>query len=177
MYHNEAQYEGATNVWLTPKWVIDKLGPFDLDPCAADPRPFDIGQRVNLVERDNGLRQHWPPEMFVWMNPPYGPHVARWMAKLVEHGNGIALIFARMETRAIQPTVKKCSAVFFPDRRITFMKGEPPHDYGDCSSGAPSMFVAYGDEAVQRLRRLEDGMLFFSHPVPRKIEEQTLWAM
>ena len=73
MYHNETQYEGATNVWLTPKWVIDKLGPFDLDPCAADPRPFDIGQRVNLVERDNGLRQHWPPEMFVWMNPPYGP--------------------------------------------------------------------------------------------------------
>jgi hypothetical protein len=22
---------------LTPKWIIDAFGPFDLDPCAADP--------------------------------------------------------------------------------------------------------------------------------------------
>jgi hypothetical protein len=33
---HEKPYEGATNVWLTPKDMIDDLGPFDLDPCAAD---------------------------------------------------------------------------------------------------------------------------------------------
>ncbi len=32
----------ATDTWLTPKFIIDALGPFDLDPCACpNPRPFD----------------------------------------------------------------------------------------------------------------------------------------
>jgi hypothetical protein len=26
--------QGLTQVWLTPKWILDPLGPFDLDPCA-----------------------------------------------------------------------------------------------------------------------------------------------
>lgn len=25
--------------WLTPKYIIDALGPFDLDPCAPIQRP------------------------------------------------------------------------------------------------------------------------------------------
>jgi hypothetical protein len=32
---------GATQMHLTPRSIIDALGPFDLDPCAANPRPWD----------------------------------------------------------------------------------------------------------------------------------------
>ena len=24
----------STDEWYTPRWIIDELGPFDLDPCA-----------------------------------------------------------------------------------------------------------------------------------------------
>lgn len=32
----------STDDWYTPRWLIDTLGPFDLDPCAApeNVRPF-----------------------------------------------------------------------------------------------------------------------------------------
>ncbi len=51
---HEKPFEGATNVWLTPRDIIDGLGPFDLDPCAADPRPFDIAA-TNYTEAQDGL--------------------------------------------------------------------------------------------------------------------------
>jgi hypothetical protein len=35
----------------------------------------------------------------VWLNPPYGTSTARWLARMAEHGNGIVLIYARVETR------------------------------------------------------------------------------
>lgn len=28
-----------SDIWLTPPHILDALGPFDLDPCAPDPRP------------------------------------------------------------------------------------------------------------------------------------------
>jgi hypothetical protein len=31
---------GKSQVHLTPRWIIDALGPFDLDPCAATVRPW-----------------------------------------------------------------------------------------------------------------------------------------
>jgi hypothetical protein len=37
---------GNSQNHITPKWIIDRLGPFDLDPCAADPRPWDCA-RIN----------------------------------------------------------------------------------------------------------------------------------
>jgi len=27
----------------------------------------------------------------VWVNPPYGPHMVKWMQKMAQHRNGIAL--------------------------------------------------------------------------------------
>ena len=41
MSHHDSRNEITTDTWLTPKWVMDALGVFDLDPCAAPhPRPW-----------------------------------------------------------------------------------------------------------------------------------------
>jgi hypothetical protein len=32
---------GKSQVHLTPRWILDPLGKFDLDPCASDPRPWE----------------------------------------------------------------------------------------------------------------------------------------
>jgi hypothetical protein len=34
------QTVGKSQNHITPRWIIDTLGPFDLDPAAADPRPW-----------------------------------------------------------------------------------------------------------------------------------------
>jgi hypothetical protein len=82
--------------WLTPKYITDTLGPFDLDPCSpGDRRPWDTAT-YHLDESDNGLAAPWFGK--VWCNPPYGRETFKWLSKLADHGNGIALVFARTET-------------------------------------------------------------------------------
>jgi hypothetical protein len=96
---------------------------------------------------------------FVWMNPPYGPHLGKWFAKMIEHRNGIALTFARCETAALQVALGEADAVLFPSGRLTFHRD----DGGTAgNAGAPSMFLAFGMTAASRLltSRIE-GVFFF----------------
>jgi len=51
--------QGDTNVWLTPQWLIEALGPFDLDPCAApSPRPWGTARFYYELPYD-GLALPW----------------------------------------------------------------------------------------------------------------------
>ena len=83
--------------WLTPPELLKALGPFDLDPCAPVRRPWDMAKHHYTID-DLGLMKPWPDGYRVFCNPPYGPQTGKWLAKMVDHGNGIALIFARTET-------------------------------------------------------------------------------
>ncbi len=51
--------QGETNIWLTPEFIIEALGPFDLDPCAApSPRPWPTA--TNHIELpEDGLAASW----------------------------------------------------------------------------------------------------------------------
>jgi hypothetical protein len=52
---------------------------------------------MNYTPQDDGLQKEWVGR--VYLNPPYGKGMERWLEKLKHHGNGIALIFARTETQ------------------------------------------------------------------------------
>lgn len=131
---------GKSQVHLTPKWIIKALGPFDLDPCAADPRPWDCA-KVNYVKADDGLSKPWHGK--VWLNPPFDRYqVGRWIEKLADHGNGIALLHARTETEWFAPIWRRASAVLFLDRRIKFCR--PNGKEQKANSGAPPVLVAFG---------------------------------
>ena len=82
--------------WLTPPWILQKLGKFDLDPCAPKLRPWDTA-RHHYTIYDNGLLKQW--EGRVWCNPPYGNQTEKWLSKCAGWGNAIVLIFARTETK------------------------------------------------------------------------------
>lgn len=136
--------------WLTPKYIIDALGQFDLDPCSPteDRRPWPTAAK-HLTVFDNGLTTPWAGR--VWLNPPYGRETIKFVAKLADHGNGIAFVFARTETRMFQEHVfGKAAGILFCRGRIHFCdyKGKP----ADNSSGAPSVLIAYGRENLEALR-------------------------
>mgnify|MGYP000856532500 FL=1 len=79
------QRGNSGDVWLTPKHIIDALGKFDLDPCAAPlPRPWETAS-ASFIEADDGLSQEWFGR--VWMNPPYGRGIGAWMKKMADHAN------------------------------------------------------------------------------------------
>lgn len=145
---HELPNRGETDVWLTPRHVLDALGPFDLDPCA---QPGWTTAAEHITEAEDGLARPW--HRFVWMNPPYS-HVRLWLERLAEHGDGIALIFARTETRTFHELVwRRASAVLFPLGRLTFLQadGTKVRNEGSGNAGAPSVFVAYGDRAAAHL--------------------------
>lgn len=142
--------------WLTPPEIIKALGEFDLDPASPVNRPWPTAANHYTVH-DNGLIKPWVGR--VWMNPPYGKECIRFMRRLADHGNGIALICARTETAMFFETVwNKADGIFFFKGRLTFyhVTGKPS---GNCI-GAPSCLVAYGAENVTAIQRSElDGKL------------------
>lgn len=134
--------------WLTPLEIIQALGEFDLDPCASVVRPWDTA-KWHITQESDGLSTEWFGR--VWMNPPFGQEAIRWMRKLAEHGNGVALIPARTETKMFYETVWGVAD------GILFIKGRPHFHYVDgtrakFNSGAPICLVAYGRENVQALK-------------------------
>lgn len=139
-----------THDWITPKFIIDALGPFDLDVCQSATQPWPCATQ-GLVLPVDGLSQPWPWSSRVWCNPPYSVHAAAWLAKMARHSCGTALIYARTETDMFFEYVwGAASAVLFLRGRLYFYypNGErAPHN-----SGGPSCLVAYGERDAERLR-------------------------
>lgn len=134
--------------WLTPPDIITALGPFDLDPCAPITRPWPTAAR-HFTLADDGLSQPWHGR--VWLNPPYGPHTGTWMERLAEHGNGIALIFARTETECWHRHIwGRADQILFLRGRLNFFHAAG--NRAEKNSGAPSALIAYGADNAARLR-------------------------
>lgn len=143
----------GTNEWLTPRSLIETLGPFDLDPCAPpkERRPWDTAA-LHFDETMDGLSREWSG--FVWCNPPYGKHVSAWLERCAKHGRALALVNARTDaTWFHEQVMQKASAILFWKQRIRFCESVTGKQMGN--PAAPSVFVAYGDEATERLRRIK----------------------
>jgi hypothetical protein len=147
---NETTVSG-TDVWLTPPYILRELGEFDLDPCASLDRPWDTAKHHFTIE-DDGLSKEWFGR--VWLNPPYGPPMAQWLDRLSRHpGGGIALIFARTETKAFFDYVwDRADAILFVKGRIKFHL--PSGGIGG-TAGSPSVLIAYGQNEVETLRKCQ----------------------
>lgn len=138
-------------MWLTPPAIINLLGPFDLDPCAApEPRPWPTASEHYAKQDGDGLKKPW--RGVVWCNPPYGNQAEAWLHRLAEHGEGIALVFARTETAWFQRVMRHDWLLFFPAGRFAFHRPDGTRAAGN--AGAPSVFLAIGANSKSRLREL-----------------------
>lgn len=137
---------GLTNYWLTPRYILDVLGEFDLDPCSCVNPPWPTA-RVMLTH--GGLTEFWWGR--VWLNPPYGDEIGDWMGKMTQHNHGIAIAFARRETRSF------CSCVWGKASGLLFLHGRLHFCYPDGTpakgnAGGPSVLIAYGANDCEILR-------------------------
>lgn len=133
--------------WLTPPEILRALGPFDLDPCAPVIRPWETAVTHYTIE-DDGLSKPWVGR--VWCNPPFGREAVKWLRRMRDHGNGIALVPARTETAMFYETVWGCAD------SVLFIKSRP-HFYtvegvrAPFNSGAPIVLIAYGKHNTETL--------------------------
>ena len=141
--------KGTDVIWLTPPSILQVLGPFDLDPCAApSPRPWPTAARhIELPE--DGLDAEW--EGRVWLNPPYDETLALWMENMALHRNGIALVFARTEIdiwqRWIWPYAHR---VLFIAGRLYFYLPDGTRAAGN--AGGPSALISYSNADTRALQ-------------------------
>lgn len=140
----------SSDEWYTPQWIIEELGPFDLDPCAppVEARPFDIAPTCYTKE-DDGLTKEW--EGVVWMNPPYSRAPLRqFCEKMAQHNNGIALLANRQDNTLWQEVIfPSARSMIFMRHRVSFIQPEGRKSspfFGSC-------LVAWGLECDRRLRQ------------------------
>lgn len=85
----------TTDEWYTPRTIVEAFGEFDLDPCAPS-HNFYTARRC-FTKADDGLSKEWHGR--VWLNPPYSrPLICRFVEKMADHNNGIAVLFDRMDS-------------------------------------------------------------------------------
>ncbi len=141
------QSKNRTDEWYTPPEIIRALGEFDLDPCAPC---HDFYTAKKCFDRfDDGLKQSW--EGRVWLNPPYNrKDIVPFIRKMAEHGNGIALIFNRMDIalwhEVIFPTA---DAMLVMRGRVKFISQDGRQG---AAGGCGSALVAWGEGDAKTLR-------------------------
>lgn len=99
---NNGMMTSNTDLWATPQSFFNELNQefgFTLDPCAT---PDNAKCARYFTKEDNGLEQSWENEI-VFMNPPYGREIKKWMQKavkswLVENATVVCLVPARTDT-------------------------------------------------------------------------------
>lgn len=115
---------------------------------------------LGLIEPCGSFVGSYKPR--IWLNPPFGREAAAWLARMAEHGNGVALIPARTETAMFY------ASVWGAADGVLFIKGRPHFHRVDgtrasFNSGAPIALVAYGRENLDALCSSGLGFVVVGH--------------
>lgn len=122
--------------WYTPRYILDALGKFDLDPCSPVVRPFDTAKK-HYTQADDGLCNPWMGR--VWLNPPYND-IQTWMLAMARHGNGIALTYNRLGTHWFDELVMPyTTGLLFLTGNLKFI----PKDGKASAAPHSSVLIAY----------------------------------
>ncbi len=111
--------------WATPQEWFDYLNlefKFTLDPCCEHET---AKCKHHYTPAEDGLSKSWADER-VFMNPPYGRDLPKWMKKAYEEArdNGtlvVAFVPARVDTDWWHRYAAKASDIRFPKGRVKFV--------------------------------------------------------
>lgn len=140
---------GISDEWLTPPRILGPLGEFDLDPCAPINRPWGTARHHYTIE-DDGLAADWFGR--VWCNPPFSRYERpQWMRRMADHGDGILLVPAAMETKPFAESVwGRAHGVLVLHGRPYFHRIDGTR--ASSNSGCTICLVAYGERNGETLR-------------------------
>jgi phage N-6-adenine-methyltransferase len=135
--NTELHFSSKTDDWATPQDFFDNLNQtfnFTLDPCASHENHKCAKY---YTKDDDGLSKSWEGET-VFMNPPYGRDVKKWMKKAYEeskHATVVCLIPARTDTAYWHDYCMK--------GEITFIRGRLKFGNSKQSAPFPSAVVIF----------------------------------
>lgn len=137
-----ALYSSKWSDWETPSALYRRLDleyHFTLDPCAS---PSNAKCQRFYTPADDGLARSWRGER-VFMNPPYGRGIAKWVRKAHEESRDalvVGLLPARTDTRWFHDHIWGRAVVEFLPGRIYFERDGVKVD----RAPFPSMLAMWG---------------------------------
>lgn len=146
MTNLKVMYMSNSNEWATPQSLFNKLDQefhFNLDPCSTHQ---NAKCEKHFTIDEDGLTQDWGG-FNVFVNPPYGKEIAKWVKKSWEEGRKknttvVMLIPARTDTSYFQDYIYNRSEIRFISGRVKFGEGKG-------SAPFPSMIVIFRGEGVR----------------------------
>jgi len=125
-------FSSNSTAWSTPQDFYERLNRtfnFNLDPCAT---AASTKCEKYFTELDDGLSENWEGHK-VFMNPPYGREIGKWIKKAYEEGQKphttvVCLLPARTDTKWWHNYCMKANEIYFVKGRLKF---------GDSSNAAP----------------------------------------
>ncbi len=135
---NGVHFMSQTNEWATPQdffCILNDEYRFTLDPCATIENAKC--EKFFTIE-ENGLEQDWSRET-VFMNPPYGREIGKWMKKAYEEACKGATVVCLIPSR----TDTKYWHDYAMQGEIRFVKGRIKFGNSDNSAPFPSAVVIF----------------------------------
>lgn len=131
-------FSSATDLWATPQSLFDELNQqyhFTLNPCATH---ANAKCAKHFTRQEDGLSQNWDGET-VFMNPPYGREIGKWVAKAVSSKATVVMLLpARTDTRWFHDHLYGN-----PDVELDFLKGRLKLGSATNSAPFPSLIAHY----------------------------------
>jgi len=151
---NPGLYSSRSDEWATPRaefLTLDEEFGFTLDACAT---PENAKCARFYTKADDGLAQSW--RGVVWMNPPYGKAIGRWMRKAYrssqEGATVVCLVPARTDTAWWHSYAVR--------GEVRFIRGRLKFGAGTGSAPFPSAVVVFRPPAILAFPRLRSSDLF-----------------
>jgi len=143
-------FSSASNEWVTPQPLFDALNAefgFDLDAAAS---PANAKCEAFLTCDDDALSVPWHTRASsVWLNPPYGRGIGRWVQKAYDESRQgcrvVVLVMARCDTRWWHQWATRAAEIRFIHGRIWFLQGAKSVS----AAPAPSAVLVF-DEDLRR---------------------------
>ena len=154
---------GASDDWFTPPEIFQALKlTFDLDPCSPGQGHWVPARKVYTIA-DDGLSHLWAG--LVFMNPPFGGREGHipWLAKFLDHGNGIAIVRAYTSSGWFhRVVVPRAETLLFPKGKTKFIK--PDGSIGG-SPGHGVVLIGMGDVAGRALSQSALGWIVYNRKI------------
>jgi len=167
-WNEEQLFSSDRQDWATPQALFDALNEeffFVMDAAAS---PNNAKSALYITSEQDSLKESWgsvivetgcdPTGAAVWLNPPYGRDIGKWIQKAYEESlNGLVVVvltFCRSDTKWWHRWAMKAAEVRLIEGRIRF-EGAP------ASAPAPSCLLIF-DES-RRLPRFTT-----TNTLPRK---------
>lgn len=137
---NDIHFSSKSNEWSTPQDFFDLLNDefhFTLDAAAS---AKNAKCELYLTQEDDALNCRWGSKSRVFLNPPYGREIGKWIEKAATEPTELTvmLIPARTDTKAWHQWIFGKAEVRFVPGRLKFGGGYCKCSVSKCNCDIPA---------------------------------------